>query len=78
MKVKNVSLPNLLAGETLVPEFIQHEAIPDNLGKAVLEYFDNREITKNIHDRFNEIHQALRQDASTKAVDAIANLIDGD
>ena len=40
VKVDNVSLPNLLAGETLVPEFIQHEATPEIMGNAVLEYFN--------------------------------------
>ncbi len=75
VKVKNVSLPNLLAGESLVPEYIQHEATPDNLGRAVLAYFKNPKQIKNIHHRFNDIHQSLKQDASHKAADAILGLI---
>ncbi|WP_455217845.1 lipid-A-disaccharide synthase [Kaarinaea lacus] len=77
VKVDNVSLPNLLAGETLVPEFIQHEATPEKLGSAVLDYFNRPEKTQKIHDRFGEIHLALRQDASRRAVDAITGLISG-
>lgn len=74
VKVDNVSLPNLLAGETLVPEFIQHEATPEIMGNAVLEYFNKPEITSNIHQRFNDIHKTLRQNASHKAADAISRL----
>ena len=38
VKLKYFSLPNLLAGEALVPELIQHSATPARLGPAVLEY----------------------------------------
>ena len=76
VKIKNVSLPNLLAGETLVPELIQHEATPINLGKAVLQYFHNKKSTNTIHQRFYEIHKSLQQNASHKAANAILNLIE--
>ena len=75
VKIKNVSLPNLLAGETLVPEFIQNEATPEKMGKAVLSYFQDSKTAENIHNRFNEIHISLRQNASQKASDAILKLI---
>lgn len=75
VKVEHVTLPNLLAAETLVPEFIQHEATPENMGRAVLEFFNNPQLVNVILNRFNEIHQALRQDASRKAADAICKLI---
>src|SRR5690606_30206715 len=35
VKVKNVALPNLLAGETVVPELLQDRAVPAALGPAV-------------------------------------------
>ena len=75
VKVENVSLPNLLAAETLVPEFIQHEATSENLGHAVLTYFKNPKKIENIHQRFNDIHLSLKQNASHKAADAILKLI---
>lgn len=75
VKVSHVSLPNLLTEEPLVPEFIQHEATPENMGKAILEYLENPQKAGKIHERFNEIHKQLRQNASAKAVDAISSLI---
>jgi lipid-A-disaccharide synthase len=75
LKVENVSLPNLLAGETLVPELIQHEATPERLGQAVLAYFERPEQAAAIHRRFDEIHHSLRRDASRQAADAVLALI---
>ena len=79
VKVKNYSLPNLLAdlsgSETLVPELIQHEATADKLGQALLNYLENEALNDTVNQRFNEIHQALRQDASQKAANAVLGLV---
>jgi len=71
VKVDNVSLPNLLANETLVPELIQHEATAENLGQKVLAYFENPSMMDDLNQRFTDIHQILRQNASKQAADAI-------
>ena len=76
VKIKNVSLPNLLAGETLAPELIQHEATPEKLGKAVLNYFQDQNTINVIHQRFYDIHKSLQQNASHKAANAILKLIE--
>jgi lipid-A-disaccharide synthase len=75
VKVENVSLPNLLANETLVPELIQHEATPEKLGQAVLNYLENMELNEAVSRRFDEIHQTLRQDASQQAANAVLDLV---
>lgn len=75
LKVNNVSLPNLLAGETLVPECLQHEATPEKLGKAVLSYFEQTEIAARLQQRFEDIHQSLRQGANQRAADAVLQLV---
>jgi len=75
VKVENVSLPNLLAKESLVPEFIQHEATAEKLGQAVLAYFENPSKRDQLDQRFTEIHKSLRQDASAQAADAVLHLV---
>ncbi len=35
--VKSLTMPNLLAGETVYPEFVQYEATPENLSRAAME-----------------------------------------
>lgn len=47
--VKSLTMPNLLAGETVYPEFVQHDATPENISKAALKLLQNpirREIIK--------------------------------
>jgi lipid-A-disaccharide synthase len=47
--VKSLTMPNLLAGETVYPEFIQDDATPEHLATAALELLQNqirREIIK--------------------------------
>lgn len=75
LKVANVSLPNLLAGETLVPELIQHQARPEQLGQAVLEYFEHPQKSARLSQRFEEIHRSLRCDASERAAEAVLELV---
>ena len=66
------SLPNLLAGRQLVPEFIQDEATAEALAEAVSTLLhDGQEQTEG----FAAIHLALRQDASTQAAEAVLQLV---
>jgi lipid-A-disaccharide synthase len=75
VKVDFVSLPNLLGGESLVPELLQHEATPEQLGRAVLEYLENPQAAARIYARFDEIHRDLRRNASDQAAEAIMQLL---
>ncbi|MFZ5493686.1 MAG: lipid-A-disaccharide synthase [Pseudomonadota bacterium] len=42
VKTPHVAIPNLLAGERLVPEFIQHAATPEALGAALIGLLEPR------------------------------------
>ena len=75
VKIKNFSLPNLLAGETLVPEYVQKAARPDVMGEKLLHYLDTPDEVKSIINRFTEIHHVLRQNTDQQAADAVVNLI---
>ncbi|MCK5878059.1 MAG: lipid-A-disaccharide synthase, partial [Candidatus Marithrix sp.] len=74
VKVKYFSLPNLLAQEKLVPEFLQDQVSPQNLGLAVLHWLDNPEQVKVLQQKFLELHQTLRCDASKQAALVISEL----
>ena len=72
VKSPYVSLPNLLAAEMLVPEFIQDAATPDILGDAVLKLlFDGSQQIQ----RFAELHESLRCDASQRAAQGVLQLL---
>jgi lipid-A-disaccharide synthase len=74
LKSRFVSLPNVLAGEALVPELLQERCTAPNLAAAVLQWFDSPEAVAALRPRFRAIHQALRQDASAQAADAVGEL----
>lgn len=76
VKVSMIGLPNLLAGEKIVPEFIQDAATPDNLCQAVGELLSDRQAHHRQKDAFLRLHQSLRRDANQQAADAIQGLIE--
>lgn len=71
LHVEHVGLPNLLAGEALVPELLQHQAVPERLGPALLKYLESPEQVQMLLRRFDEIHASLKNDASARAAEAV-------
>jgi lipid-A-disaccharide synthase len=76
LKSAHVSLPNVLAGETLVPELLQDDCTAPRLADAVLQWFAQPEAVAALRPRFRALHEALRRDASASAAEAIAGLLD--
>ena len=75
VKVGHVSLPNLLAGREVAPEFLQDAATPEAMGAALLERLlptPEREATQQV---FVELHHSLRRNADQAAADAVAELL---
>jgi len=68
-------LPNILAGEFVVPELLQEEATAENLAQALCNQLQDKEVRKRLEARFLEIHRSLRQDTAKLAVEAILPLL---
>ncbi len=66
-----VGLPNILAGEFVVPEFLQDAATPENLAQAVLDLLNDAPSRERIRRRFAGMLTDLRQNTSQKAADAV-------
>jgi lipid-A-disaccharide synthase len=75
VKIPYIGLPNLLANEPLVPEFIQDQVTPDNLALALLDYLAHPQKSLDLQEKFTRIHLTLRKDANIKAALAISTLI---
>lgn len=75
VKTPWVSLPNLLAQKMLVPELLQDKATPEALSAAVMNYFDNPDEAQALSQTFAQMHVELKRDASARAADAVARLI---
>lgn len=71
-----VGLPNILAGEPLVPEFLQGRAIPGRLAEALLALLHDAAVQRRQVDKFREIHVTLRQNTAQKAADAVLRVLD--
>ncbi len=66
-----VGLPNILAGEFVVPELLQDAATPDTLATAVIELLRDLPRRRTIEERFAVMAQELRHDAAERAADAV-------
>jgi lipid-A-disaccharide synthase len=71
-----IGLPNILAGESLVPEFIQQQASAPVLGLTLLNQLDDESLRARLAERFAEIHQSLRRDCASRAADQIHEIVD--
>jgi lipid-A-disaccharide synthase len=76
MKTDQYSLPNALAGERLVPELMQADCTADKLATEVLAWLRDPARIAALQPRFEAIHRELRRDASARAAEAVAELID--
>ncbi|WP_425056690.1 lipid-A-disaccharide synthase [Pseudomonas abyssi] len=76
VKVGHVSLPNLLAGREVAPEFLQDAATPEAMGPALLERLLPTAERVETEQKFLELHQMLRRNADQSAAEAVAELLD--
>jgi lipid-A-disaccharide synthase len=70
-----VGLPNVLAGEKLVPELLQDEANPAALAAALLKLLRDTEAQRRQIERFHDFHHLLRQNAADRAAVAVLETI---
>ncbi|GAA5076662.1 lipid-A-disaccharide synthase [Lysobacter panacisoli] len=76
LKVDHYALPNVLAGERVVPELMQHACTPENLAAEVTRWMHDPAAAAALQPRFLELHRELRRDASARAADAVAELLE--
>jgi len=77
IRVPYFAMPNLMAGEPLIPEFIQEQAKPAAIADAALSWLENPAQRAAINLRFADLHRALRRDADASAAAAVSDLVDG-
>ena len=76
VKVKSLTMPNLLAGEEVFPEFIQNQATPENISRAALELLQNESRRKTIKTKLAQIVSSLGgPGASVRAARTIVGLL---
>ena len=70
-----VSLPNIIANEHLVDEFIQERARSHMLADAFISLFDQPEKLAGMRTRFREIKKTLRVGSAIRSADVIQKFV---
>lgn len=71
IQVSHVGLPNILLNKEVVPELLQHDATPEKLAQAVLDFFRQPEKVAKLETEFTQLHKILLQDTDQLAATAI-------
>ena len=70
-----IGLPNILAREFLVPEFLQHAATPQALADAVWFQLTDENNRTRLQGRFLDMHHSLLRDSARLSADAVLRVI---
>ena len=70
-----VGLPNILAGEFVVPELLLEDATPENLAQALANLATDNIVRGRLEERFGGLHRQLRQDTAARAAEAILPML---
>ncbi|HEU4622934.1 MAG TPA: lipid-A-disaccharide synthase [Burkholderiaceae bacterium] len=70
-----VGLPNVLAREFVVPEFLQERAQPDMIADAMFDALNDEVWRRHLAARFDAMHRELKQGTGARAAEAINDLL---
>ncbi len=73
--LEHYAMPNHLAGKRLVPELLQHDAVPEKLGAAVAYYLTHPQDARSLVAEFRCIAATLRVNAAQRAADEILKML---
>ena len=71
-----VGLPNILAGEFVVPELLQKEATPEHLSQALGNWLDAPGARQRLRERFERLHMDLACGHDARVADALQSYLE--
>lgn len=74
--VNHAGLPNILAGEGIVPELLQKDATPEKLAAAVLHFLRDKNARTELDARYTEIAASLRQNTADRLAEAVLPMLE--
>jgi len=77
-KAKYFALPNVLAGEKLIPELLQDAVTPQTISQLLLPMLTTQHSDEQqaLFAKFEALHKSLKKDADVQSAIAVANLIE--
>ncbi|MGJ7917852.1 lipid-A-disaccharide synthase [Massilia sp. LXY-6] len=70
-----IGLPNILARESVVPEFLQHAATPEQLADAVWFQLTDEANRNKLRQRFLDMHHSLLRNSAELSSQAVLDVI---
>jgi len=72
VRVQHLGMPNILAGRTMIPEFIQHQARPEAIADAVWELYSNESLRASMIRGMGEVILQLTEiEAGHRAAEVV-------
>lgn len=71
-----VGLPNILAGEFVVPELLQADATAENLSQALLNLLADGGVARRMEARFAQMRAGLRRNSAATAAQVVSGLLE--
>lgn len=75
LKNRFFTIPNLVAGEALIPEFIQEDVRPDAMAGAIADLLDDPGRCAEISGRFAKLREELALGSDARAAEAVLELV---
>ena len=77
LRIKNIGLVNIVAGEIVVPEFIQSNARPEKIAMTIIDMLDNKSRYEAIQHNLTAVKNALYPDgAAFRAASSILEFLE--
>ncbi len=77
-KIPYASLPNILAGKKIVPEYLQYDCTAEHLSSELNDMLNSKEKISEMKNEFGVLSKKLRKGADQQAAKAVIELIEGD
>ena len=76
VRIPWVSMPNILAGRKLVPECLQDDCTPENLGSEILNWLQHPDRVANLVEEFTGLHRLIRTGSDDVLANAVLRVVD--
>lgn len=76
-KIPYASLPNILAGKRIVPEYLQYQCTAENISNELNSLLSSDEKKENMKKEFSGLSGQLRKNANKQAATTVLELIEG-
>lgn len=70
-----VGLPNILAGDFIVPELLQNDATPERIAQTISGLLADKVGLAALQEKYVQIHQQLKQNSASKAAAVVAKFL---